>query len=64
MLFYDAVCSEIGLCRHAPRIFLLGAGGWGFYTYEYNYTFHDSITVSWLLVVFNFINLFFEILMC
>ena len=34
------------------------------YTYEYNYMFHDSITVSYLLgFFFNFINLFFKILM-
>jgi hypothetical protein len=34
------------------------------YTYKYNYMFHDSITVSYLIVFFfNFINLFFKILM-
>jgi hypothetical protein len=31
------------------------------YTCEYNYMFHDSITVSCLLVFFNFINLFLKI---
>jgi hypothetical protein len=31
-------------------------------TYKYNYMFHDSITVFYLLVLLNFINLFFKIL--